>query len=64
MSQLGRSVIEKLKASVLKLEEDYAKSEGGNKAAGTRVRVAAQQMKASLQSIRVEVQKDRDKSKE
>lgn len=64
MSQSGRSIIEKLKASVLKLEEDYAKSEGGNKTAGTRARVAAQEMKVSLQDIRVEIQKDRNKGKE
>lgn len=46
-----------LKGFVEELEEDFAKFyEKGNKAAGTRVRKAMQELKRKAQDIRVEVQ--------
>ena len=43
---------QQLKAMVLEVEEDLAKAEGGNKAAGTRVRKAMQEIKAMAQEVR------------
>ena len=43
---------EQLKAMVLQVEEDLAKAEGGNRAAGTRVRKAMQDIKNMAQDIR------------
>jgi hypothetical protein len=43
---------EKLKQMVAEVEHDLAKAEGGNKAAGTRVRKAMQDIKAVSQDIR------------
>ncbi len=46
-----------LKDAVDALEEDFSKFyEKGNKAAGTRVRKAMQDLKAMAQNIRVDVQ--------
>ncbi len=46
-----------LRRFVEELEEDFAKFyEKGNKAAGTRVRKAMQELKRKAQDIRVEVQ--------
>lgn len=46
-----------LKGFVEELEEDFTKFyEKGNKAAGTRVRKAMQELKRKAQDIRVEVQ--------
>ena len=46
-----------LKGFVEDLEEDFSKFyEKGNKAAGTRVRKAMQELKRKAQDIRVEVQ--------
>lgn len=46
-----------LKSFVDELEEDFAKFyEKGNKAAGTRVRKAMQDLKRQAQDIRVEIQ--------
>ena len=39
--------------------EDMAKCEGGNKAAGTRVRKTMQGIKAAAQDVRKQVQSDR-----
>ena len=36
-------------------EEDIRKAEGGNKAAGTRVRKKMQEIKAAAQSVRTEI---------
>ena len=47
---------EELKALVAEIETDINKAEGGNKAAGTRVRKAMQDLKNLAQEIRVEVQ--------
>jgi hypothetical protein len=46
---------EKLKRLVAEVEGDYQKAIGGNKAAGTRVRKAMQDIKGQAQTIRVRV---------
>jgi hypothetical protein len=46
---------EKLKALVAAAEEDVVKIDKGNKAAGTRVRKAMQEIKAAAQEVRVKV---------
>ena len=43
---------ERLKNLVASVEQDLAKAEGGNKAAGTRVRKAMQEVKSLAQEIR------------
>lgn len=43
---------EELKALVAEIEADINKAEGGNKAAGTRVRKQMQQIKQAAQSVR------------
>jgi hypothetical protein len=43
---------EQLKRVVASVEEDMSKAEGGNKAAGTRVRTAMQDVKNLAQEIR------------
>jgi len=43
---------ENLKALVAEIEADVNKAEGGNKAAGTRVRKQMQQIKQAAQSVR------------
>ncbi len=46
---------EHLKQLVAEAEEDIAKAEGGNKAAGTRVRKAMQDIKNAAQAVRKKV---------
>ncbi len=46
---------EDLKRLVAELEEDMRKAEGGNKAAGTRVRKQMQEIKNTAQEIRKRV---------
>jgi hypothetical protein len=46
---------EVLKAMVAEIEGDMQKAEGGNKAAGTRVRKQMQQIKAAAQNIRSKI---------
>lgn len=46
---------ERLKGIVASLDEDIAKAEGGNKAAGTRVRQAMQDVKSIAQEIRQQI---------
>jgi hypothetical protein len=46
---------DKLKARIADVEEDLAKAEGGNKAAGTRVRSAMQDVKNLAQDIRKKI---------
>lgn len=46
---------EDLKALVAEIEADINKAEGGNKAAGTRVRKQMQQIKQSAQTLRSRV---------
>ena len=53
----GRRVesFERLKQLVNELDEEVAKAEGGNKAAGTRVRQAMQDIKAAAQDVRQQI---------
>ncbi len=46
---------ENLKALVAEIEADVSKAEGGNKAAGTRVRKQTQQIKQAGQLVRNKV---------
>lgn len=46
---------ERLKHAVIEIDEDMKKAEGGNKAAGTRVRKAMQEIKNLAQDIRKKV---------
>ena len=46
---------EEMKRLIESITEDVAKAEGGNKAAGTRVRQAMQEIKNKAQDIRKEV---------
>jgi len=46
---------ERLKKLVEQSAEDVAKAEGGNKAAGTRVRKAMQDIKAAAQDVRKKI---------
>jgi len=46
---------EDLKALVAEIENDVSKAEGGNKAAGTRVRKQMQAIKQAAQSVRNKV---------
>ncbi len=46
---------DRLKSIVASLDEDIAKAEGGNKAAGTRVRQAMQDIKSIAQDIRQQI---------
>ncbi|MEL7473363.1 MAG: histone H1 [Planctomycetota bacterium] len=53
---------EQLKKIIADAEDDVAKAEGGNKAAGTRVRGTMQEVKNLAQEIRKEVLELRDKA--
>jgi len=46
---------ERLKVLVESAVDDVAKAEGGNKAAGTRVRKIMQDVKAAAQEVRVKI---------
>ena len=46
---------DRLKALVAVVEEDLAKAEKGNKAAGTRVRKQMQDIKSTAQEVRVKI---------
>ena len=46
---------ETLKTLIQDVEEDVAKAEGGNKAAGTRVRKAMQEIKNAAQTVRKKI---------
>ena len=46
---------EQLKSLVESVEDDIIKAEGGNKAAGTRVRKAMQDVKQVAQVVRVKI---------
>lgn len=54
---------EKLKKMIVDAEEDILKFDGGNKAAGTRVRKSMQDIKAAAQEIREKVLEVRDAPK-
>lgn len=51
---------ERLKQVVAEIDEDVQKAKGGNKAAGTRVRGAMQDVKKIAQEIRQQVLELRD----
>ncbi len=51
---------EQLKRLVAEVEEDVRKAAGGNKAAGTRVRKAMQDIKNASQALRVKVLENRE----
>ncbi len=51
---------ERLKKLLVDAEEDIKKAEGGNKAAGTRVRGLMQDIKAAAQEIREKILELRD----
>lgn len=51
---------EQLKQLVAQAEDDIRKAQGGNKAAGTRVRKQMQDIKAAAQAVRVSVLEMRD----
>ncbi len=51
---------ETLKQLILEIEEDVAKAEGGNKAAGTRVRKKMQEIKAAAQELRKKILESRE----
>lgn len=55
---------EKLKKIIAEVEDDVSKAEGGNKAAGTRVRQVMQDVKAAAQEIREAILGLRDKGEE
>ena len=46
---------EELKVLVVEIESDVSKAEGGNKAAGTRVRKQMQDIKKAAQNVRSNV---------
>ena len=46
---------EQLKQMVTEVEDDISKAEGGNKAAGTRVRKTMQEIKQTAQSLRIKI---------
>jgi hypothetical protein len=46
---------EELKRLIMDIEEDLRKAEGGNKAAGTRVRSVMQQVKTAAQQVREQI---------
>ena len=52
---------EDLKKKVTEVEEDLIKAEGGNKAAGTRVRKGMQEIKTLAQAVRVKILVSREK---
>ncbi len=51
---------ERLKEMVEAAADDVAKAEGGNKAAGTRVRKAMQDIKSAAQEVRKKILEGRD----
>lgn len=55
---------EKLKKLIAEIEEDVRKAEGGNRAAGTRVRQIMQDIKGAAQEVREAILALRDKPEE
>ncbi len=55
---------DKLKKLVAEVDEDLAKAEGGNKAAGTRVRQLMQDIKQAAQEVREQILSLRSKGQE
>lgn len=54
---------EQLKAKIEQAEEDLQKAEGGNKAAGTRVRQIMQEVKNLAQNVRKKILELRETTK-
>ncbi len=54
---------DRLKKLVAEAEEDVAKAEGGNKAAGTRARQTMQEIKNAAQEVREKILELRDAGK-
>ena len=52
--------LEQIERTVAEIKDDYEKGLGGNKAAGTRVRKAMQDLKNLAQEIRKEMLENRD----
>ncbi len=50
---------DRLKEMVAAVEDDLTKAEGGNKAAGTRVRKAMQDIKQAAQLVRIKILEQR-----
>ena len=50
---------DRLKELVAAAEEDVMKAEGGNKAAGTRVRKSMQEIKQAAQEVRIKILEQR-----
>ncbi|MEL6328487.1 MAG: histone H1 [Planctomycetota bacterium] len=55
-------LLEQIEQQLNAIKEDYQKGKGGNKAAGTRVRKAMQEVKNLAQQIRQEMLDSRDGS--
>ena len=51
---------EQLKQLVMEAADDVAKAQGGNKAAGTRVRKKMQEIKAAAQDVRKKILEGRE----
>lgn len=51
---------ELIKKLLAEAEEDVARAEGGNRAAGTRVRKKMQEIKAAAQAVRQRILESRD----
>lgn len=51
---------ERLKKLIVEAEDDIAKADGGNKAAGTRARQTMQQIKEAAQEVRQKILEKRD----
>ncbi len=49
-----------LKRLIAEIEDDVAKAEGGNKAAGTRVRKKMQDIKSAAQDVRKKILEGRE----
>ena len=60
-SRKGRNMqeYETLKQLVASAEEDIIKAEGGNKAAGTRIRKLMQEVKQAAQQVRIKILEQR-----
>ncbi len=54
---------DKMKQLIASVEEELKKAEGGNKAAGTRVRQAMQEVKEAAQEVRTKILEIRDVGK-
>ena len=53
-------LLTKLEQHIAEIKDDYEKGKGGNKAAGTRVRKAMQEIKSIAQEIRQEMLDSRE----